>query len=147
MYWQGYITGVEGSMTKGKLLFRADQRGPSSLYRKPLDEILSQPPPLILAPENRPEFIRGPIPIPWVQFAAKISPAAAYLGIVAWHVARLRKGKVSFTSSLSLKYGVHPKTARRLLRSLESAGLVRVERARGKAPKVSIVDSTSRVSA
>jgi hypothetical protein len=134
-------------MSKGTLLFRADQRGPSSLYRRPLDEILSQPPPLILAPENRAEFIRGPIPVLWVQFAARSSLAAAYLGIVLWHVARLRKGTVSLTSSLCLKYGVHPKRARRLLRSLESAGLVRVERAQRKAPKVSIVDSTSKASA
>ena len=128
-------------MTKGKLLFRADQRGPSSLYRKPLDELLSQPPPAIEPPESRPEFIRGPIPIPWVQFAAQLSPAAAYLGVILWHVARLRKGSIRLTEALCTKYGIPPRSARRLLRSLESAGLVRVERRRSRAAQVSIVDS------
>src|SRR5262245_43204913 len=130
-------------MVKGTLLFRADQRGPSALYRN-LDEFLSQPRSLIPISERRSgiaaEFIRGPIPVPWVHFAlTKISPLAACFGLMLWHVARLRKGTVRVTASLCRKYGIPPSSARRLLGKLESAGLIRVERQGRKAPRVSII--------
>jgi hypothetical protein len=93
---------------------------------------------------TEPERVLGPIPIPWLCLAADISGTAAYLGVICWHLTKLRKGPVALTPTVCEKYHIPLRSRSRLLFQLEDAGLVLVERKPSHAPRVTLVSLDAR---
>lgn len=86
------------------------------------------------------EFLRGPIPLPWLARAAALRGKALAVGIAIWFKHGATKGKpVKASASLLDKLKVNRKSGYRALESLESAGLINVQRQAGRAPIVNIV--------
>lgn len=87
-------------------------------------------------------FLKGPIPGDWLGRAAQMSGRSLHLGLAIWHLAFLEQTPtVSLTKRIRKRLGVEDKdAARRALAKLESAGLIRVERNSGRAPRVTILD-------
>jgi hypothetical protein len=110
-----------------------------------MDEYLSRPLELKTTTRQEEEFICGPIPVPWLRRAADISLSAAYLASIICHLTKLRQGPAVFTATACQKYHIPQRTARRLLRELEHAGLVCVVRQQSRAPRVTVVPLVSGV--
>jgi hypothetical protein len=90
-------------------------------------------------PRLRPgeKFIKGPIPLAWVQAAAMLPGKALAVGMHVWYVAGRRKAA---TVPLNLsRLGMTQPTASRALRALESSGLLSVDRRSGRPPLVTIL--------
>jgi hypothetical protein len=92
------------------------------------------PPPArpVRPPRHRPGewFLRGPVPWPWLEAAARLPGKALALSLCLWREAGRRRCR---TVKLS--------PARRALRSLEAAGLVVIDRQPGRGLAVTIVDA------
>jgi hypothetical protein len=104
-------------------------------------------PPLTPKPKPKPkkimgEFLKGPIPLPWLTVASKLAgkgPLAVALAV--WFEAGRRKSKeVRLTSTVLERFNVNRKAKYRALESLEKAGLVSVRREARRNPKVTILD-------
>jgi hypothetical protein len=85
----------------------------------------------------RGKFLKGPIPLPWLQAAARLSGKALNVGFFLWY----RRG-LENTSTIKLRYddladfGVLPDAAGRALTKLEGANLVKTTRHKGRKPIV-----------
>jgi len=88
-------------------------------------------------------FLRGPIPLDWLIAAGRLPGRSLHVGMVVWFQAgRQRKGEVGFSARLpSELFGMDRSTATRALRDLESAGLVKITWAPGRAPRVRLLDA------
>jgi hypothetical protein len=87
-------------------------------------------------------FVRGPIPRGWLEAAMRLRGKALHVAIELWYRAGLRsRGEVVLSlSNLSNLCGFDRATAARALTALERAGLVRVARHVGRAPRVTILE-------
>lgn len=85
-------------------------------------------------------FLKGPIPIDWLSKAAMLPGRALHVGVALWYLSGMEK---SYTVKLSSKtaglFGVDRFAKARALDAMEQAGLVRVERGKGKAPTITII--------
>lgn len=82
-------------------------------------------------------FIKGPIPYEWVACAAALPGTALHVAIMIQFHAGLRPaGEIVLSLSSMKGFGVSRHAAARGLSALESAGLVAVNRAPGRAPRV-----------
>jgi hypothetical protein len=87
------------------------------------------------------KFLCGPVPLLWLSMAAKCSGKALQLGIALWYLAGLTKSlTVKPTRSTLNLFGLSRWSVSRNLNLLELAGLVTVERRKGKASQVTIVE-------
>jgi len=87
-------------------------------------------------------FLRGPIPWRWLEMAARLPGRALAVGIVLWHLVGLRKHwTVRLSPSKTRSLGLSPRVTRRGLKGLEGAGLVAVDRHRGRSPDVTVLDA------
>jgi hypothetical protein len=87
-----------------------------------------------------PLFIRGPIPIPWVERAAQLPGKALALGFGLWWLHGMAKGdEVKLTKRLLESFNISRDAAADGLKRLEQSGLVQVKRAPGKRPTVRLV--------
>lgn len=96
-----------------------------------------------VAPSDRiaGRFLRGPIPMAWLDVARALPGRAIHVAIEIWHWRFIKKSMtVKINLSRMGRFGVTRPTASRGLQALESAGLVRVEREPGRAPVVTIID-------
>jgi hypothetical protein len=85
-------------------------------------------------------FLKGPVPMHWLSVAAKLPGKALAVGLWLWFSSGLtRSPTIKFSVSHLEDWGVPPSTARRALKSLEGAGLVRVERLPGCKARVTII--------
>ena len=91
-------------------------------------------------------FLRGPVPMDWLQKAMKLSCAAMSVGIVLWHFRGLKK-------SLTFKVGIGDLakyigrswvTCQRALQILEEQGLIALERNNGSKHIVTILQVEER---
>jgi hypothetical protein len=84
-------------------------------------------------------FMSGPET--WLITAYSISPTAQWVGLILWQQWRLNKGRqpLKLTGRTLRKFGVSKFRARRALSSLETAGLITVQRFRYRSPLVTIV--------
>lgn len=92
-------------------------------------------------PRHRPseKFLKGPIPWPWLQAAARLPGSALAVGILLWQRAGYHgKRNVCFCQKWGAEMGISIPAVRRGLKALEQARLVSTERAPGKAVKVTI---------
>ena len=91
-------------------------------------------------PKQKPLFIRGPIPLPWVEHAAKLPGKALALGFGLWWLHGMAKGgEVKLTKRLLESFNISRDAAADGLKRLEQSGLVQVKRAPGKRPTVHIL--------
>lgn len=90
-------------------------------------------------PRHRPgeKFLKGPIPWRWVETAARLPGKALAVGLAAWREAGCR---ACATVPLNLsRLAVPRKTAQRGLCALARAGLVSVDRRKGRPPLVTLL--------
>lgn len=87
-------------------------------------------------------FLKGPISMPWLEEAGKLSGKALHVAIMLWHLAGMRRALVvDINLSRMVSMGVHRSSASRGLKALERAGLVTVFRSPGRKPRVTLVST------
>jgi hypothetical protein len=87
------------------------------------------------------KFLKGPIPWVWLVEAAKLSGKALNLAIVIWFLAGIkRRRKIVLSSAVVRTLCVNRYAKNRALKKLETAGLISVERHKGRNPTVIILD-------
>jgi hypothetical protein len=88
------------------------------------------------------EFLKGPIPLPWLAAASMLSgKAPPTVGLAVWFEAGRRKSReVKLTTAILKRFGVNRKAKYRALKSLEKSRLVRVRREPRRNPVVTILD-------
>src|SRR6187399_3094149 len=76
-----------------------------------------------------PQFLKGPVPLPWLQRAANLPGRTLDLAIALWYRIGVEKTlTVTLTNVLLKEFGVDASAKARALVQLEQAGLVRVQR-------------------
>ena len=88
------------------------------------------------------EFLRGPIPLPWLTAAAKLSGKAPLVTALAlwFEVGRRNSREITLTAAIMVRFAPDRKSKYRGLQSLEKAGLVHVNRELRRNPVVTILD-------
>jgi hypothetical protein len=85
-------------------------------------------------------FLKGPVPWPWIEVAAKLPGKALAVGIALWRLAGAVKSKTIRLSNAEVsELGCDRNAKSRALRDLERAGLITVERQPGCSPRVTLV--------
>ncbi len=89
-------------------------------------------------------FLKGPIPLEWLQRAGGLPGDTLKAGVLVWHAAGLARSQAGLTLPPRLWQGWYRdrSTLYRALERLEAAGLVVVDRRRGRSPTVCIVTET-----
>jgi hypothetical protein len=86
-------------------------------------------------------FLKGPVPLAWLQRAARLPGKALHVALVLRYLSGLSKGlTVKLPRCVLLEFGVGRSSADRGLRDLQRAGLVTVARHRGRHPVVTVVE-------
>ena len=84
-------------------------------------------------------FLRGPIPWAWVVEAANISGGALKVSLALWFLSGITKsGTVKLSNGLLSELGITRRTKYRVLKALESSGLISVLQHSGNSPEVTI---------
>lgn len=86
-------------------------------------------------------FIKGPIPYPWCKAASNLGGKALHVGMILWMTSGMTK---SDTFKLQLKFfrdwGISKTTLYKSLEKLESKGLIKLLKSRGKTHTVTIIE-------
>lgn len=94
----------------------------------------------------RGHFIRGPIPVPWLERVCRLpGKNGLVVALAIWFLAGLKNQKydLKLTTAILKKFGLTDRSAKsRALEALENGGLIRVERQSGKNPLVTILDDS-----
>lgn len=91
-------------------------------------------------PNKGEHFIKGPIPLKWIQLASQCGGRGTEVGLLLWYAAGWqKKNPVKFTAAICQQLGVHPKTTKRVLTRMEEAGLIKAEFHRGRSPVVTLL--------
>jgi DNA-binding transcriptional ArsR family regulator len=87
-------------------------------------------------------FVKGPIPLKWIQQAAKIKGKALAVATAIRYRAGIEKRKkdLKITGNMLQSFGVNRKARYRALKALKNAGLVEVKERRGTSPLVTIIE-------
>jgi len=86
-------------------------------------------------------FMKGPIPLNWVQAASKLPGKSLHVAIVLWFLVGIKKSKtVKLTQLLLTQFGVNRNSKYRALKALAEAGLITFCSTSGKNPLVTILD-------
>jgi hypothetical protein len=110
-----------------------------SLQDKPLDQFYYRP--KAFPKKKRRKFLKGPIPWYWLSRAAQQPGKALHIGIAIWFLAGVKCKQTVHLSNIFVKdLGVKRNAKYDALRTLESAGLISVERHRGRSPVVTILE-------
>lgn len=95
--------------------------------------------------KNGEHFLRGPIPMDWIYLASIASGHGCGLNvaIALWYISGLNKqsSTVKLSGKVLRKMGIKRHAGYRGLLSLESAGLVSVERHPGRSPIVTLLNT------
>jgi hypothetical protein len=98
--------------------------------------------PTLPRPKPGEAYLGGPIPISWVERAARLPGKAWHVASALWFVgvrSRTKSATVQLTLKTLRRFSLDRKTVYRALQPLERAGLVRVERHPGKRLVVTIL--------
>ena len=90
-------------------------------------------------PRHGEPFLKGPIPLAWLEAAARLPGKSLHTGLALWFSAGVtRSSSVPLSNIASQRFGIDRNAKYRALIWLERAGLVSVERGPGRAPMVTI---------
>lgn len=85
-------------------------------------------------------FLKGPIPLTWLETAAKAGGKALHVGLDLWHLAQMNGSQsVRIEGKFLLGMGISRQSYYRALEKLERKGLVRCERKGSKRALITIV--------
>ena len=85
-------------------------------------------------------FLKGPVPLAWLEVAARLPGKSLHAGIALWYAAGLlRSASIPLSNVSGHRFGCDRNAKYRALAWLEGAGLVKVERKLGRAPVVTIL--------
>jgi hypothetical protein len=85
-------------------------------------------------------FLKGPIPMAWLNAAAKLPGKTLNVGIAIWWLAGMSKTSAFKITSKALdQLGVSRDAASDALKRLEESGLILVKRSPGQRPTVQIL--------
>lgn len=110
------------------------------------------PPPFAAKPTGSPprpkakkitgEFVKGPIPLPWLATASMLPGKAALVVALAvlFESGRRKSPEVKLTTDILRRFGVNRKAKYSGLKALENAALVRVHREPRRNPVVTILE-------
>ena len=88
---------------------------------------------------SRGRFLKGPVPWGWVIRASELPGKALIVGLCLWRLSgAMGKGTVTLGNSELEPFGIDRAAKSRALTALEDAGLIMVERKRGRLPIVTI---------
>ena len=86
-------------------------------------------------------FLKGPIPLAWLEEAARLPGKSLHAGVALWYAAgRAKSAAIPLSNIASLHFGLDRNAKYRALVWLEEAGLIAVERKLGRAPVVTLLD-------
>lgn len=86
-------------------------------------------------------FLKGPVPLDTLAVAASLPGKALALYLILRHRCDLEaRSSVSLPSELLQAFGIDRDAKARALRALEGAGLIQVERASGRAARITLRD-------
>ena len=86
------------------------------------------------------EFLKRPLPLIWVETAAKLPGKSLHAGIALWYAPDLGcSHSVPLGNVAGDRFGLTRNAKYRALRWLETAGLISVERKMGRAPIVTLL--------
>jgi DNA-binding MarR family transcriptional regulator len=89
-------------------------------------------------------FLKGPIPLSWLQRAARLAGKALQVAIALRYRCGIERTlTVKLTSTLLREFGVERDAKARALRQLERVGLVAVSRNHGRNPVVTVLEVPS----
>jgi hypothetical protein len=92
-------------------------------------------------PERGEKFVRGPIPMNWIRAAIPLGRKSINVVLAVWFLAGFkRESQVKLTAATLADFDVTSQAARAILRRFETAGLVVVDRKRGRSPIITILD-------
>ena len=92
-------------------------------------------------------FLKGPVPLNWLEAAARLPGKSLHVGVVIWFAAGLSRSRsVSLSNRLGLRFGLDRNAKYRALAWLEGANLIAVRRQLGRAPEVTILDPSTSAS-
>ena len=98
----------------------------------------------ITGDEEVQQFLKGPVPLLWLQAAARLPGRSLHVAMVLWHAARhSTSSSVNLSNALCQRFGLDRNAKYRALSLLEGAKLVAVERRRGRSPLVTILDCSN----
>jgi hypothetical protein len=90
-------------------------------------------------PRHGEPFLKGPIPLAWLEAASRLPGKSLHAGLALWFSAGvMRSSSVPLSNVASQRFGLDRNAKYRALIWLERAGLVKVERKLGRAPVVAI---------
>ncbi len=91
--------------------------------------------------KNGEKFLKGPIPLDWLNMAAKLPGKALHVAIAIWFLAGIKKMRtIALSGSVLNGMGVKRNAAYRALAELEGAGLISVIRYHGRLSEVTILE-------
>jgi hypothetical protein len=101
-------------------------------------------PPRPPGPAQGERFLKGPVPLPWLEAAARLPGKSLHAGIALWYAAGLaRSAAVPLSNISGVRFGLDRNAKYRALAWLEDAGLITVERKLGRAPVVTLLPGPS----
>ena len=93
------------------------------------------------AASKGPAFIKGPLPLLWMQRAAHLPGKALHVALALWYLSGLQKCRTIRLATKSLAVmGVSRDAKYDALSRLEEAGLVSVDQRPGRAPVVTLLE-------
>lgn len=90
-------------------------------------------------------FLKGPIPLDWLQAAACLPGKACQVGLALWYRAGLEcTATVVLSNSVLKDFGVDRHAKYRALQALAGADLITIAKTPGKSPTVTILEVNRR---
>ena len=93
-------------------------------------------------------FVKGPIPGEWISHAAKLPGKSLHIALAIQYSRGISGEPVVLTNDVAGRFGVFRRqTVYKALRNLAAAGLIQVDRANGRCPRVVVVECHAQVAA
>ena len=91
-------------------------------------------------PQGGRHFLKGPIPLDWLEVASRLPGRSLHVGIALWYLGGMHKSWViPLSNHTGRRFGLDRNSKYRGLGWLEQAGLISVKRKMGRAPMVTIL--------
>jgi hypothetical protein len=106
--------------------------------------VTSRPP----RPAAKDHFLKGPVPMPWLRTVATQAAQSMAVAVFIWYLAGLKKSaEFAVPTGKVEEYGVNRYKLYRDLAALQKAGLIAVERHKGRHARVKLLDAPAATSA